>query len=98
MELKDFVTQTLSDIVLGVDNANNLKEGENKINFNTKGKVVDFDISVIVNKSNKKEKKAGVNKLLVVDSYSEASKGMVNRIKFSVNTEKPSQVESGQVV
>ena len=86
MELKDFISETLVNILDGVQEANNKHQNKfkiigeyarlNNINGGVNGNYVDFDITILVNESQDQKEKAriGVLTYLGIGIGAEASK------------------------
>jgi len=100
MDVKEFVRETLRQIVEGVREAKN--ETAHKCQIapvgNQRGKV-EFDIAVTVDEEKTKEKGAGVSVWALkagAIGQSTVSTNTVHRIKFSVSIDFESKAEEGQ--
>lgn len=91
MELKEFIKRSLLDVVNGVEEANAEKDRfrltSHKIGTGERGQKIEFDISVIVDKSSESDLKGGIKVAFanIGGGLSEAEKSQnVHKIKFEI--------------
>lgn len=94
MDLKDFVSETLIQIVAGINNAqqSTLPKGAAIVPYYEKLEKVEFDVAVTVLKGTETSGGAGISVWSVgagVSGKSESSTSTLSRIKFSVAVELP---------
>ena len=70
MELKDFIKQTLLDVVNGVEEANKEKDrfrltSHKHMGTGERGQKIEFDIAIVVDKSSETDAKGGIKVALV---------------------------------
>ena len=90
MELKDFISKAVSEIVTGIDDASSATK--KKVSLYSIGKDnqrhIEFDVAVTVEKKDGKGGKAGVRVLEFVEvggkKFSETANTTVSRVRFGV--------------
>ena len=99
MELKDFIKRTLLDVVNGVEEANAEKNrfrltSHKDFSTGERGQKIEFDISVIVDKSSENNANGGI-KVAIVNLGGEIkdteSSQNVHKIKFEIFVAETSQ-------
>lgn len=92
MELKEFIKRSLLDVVNGVEEANAEKDrfrltSHKNMGTGERGQKIEFDISVIVDKSSESDLKGGIKVAFasIGGGLSEAEKSQnVHKIKFEI--------------
>lgn len=101
MELKEFISTTLKQVVEGVIDAQDYMKKE-KINAiispagtYVKEKSIDFDVAITVNESNSTSAGGGINVASIITAggkkNSESTEQSISRVKFSVGVNLPRQ-------
>lgn len=98
MELKEFVSDTLKQIIDGIIDAQKYAGGKGTIivPYSEQQKSVSFDVAVTVDESKQKEGKAGVTVWSIgggISGKTESSSSIVSRIKFDVPIELPEGIK-----
>lgn len=85
MDLKEFVSQSLKDIVDGIEDAREHAKSNN-LDFVTHYKPINFDVAVTTNDLEEKKKEGGLNKIIVagISKNSEKFNSTVSRIQFTI--------------
>ena len=101
MELKDFVAQTLVQIVEGIDQANDSLSNKSAFvvssNIKTYVSNVDFDVAINIQDSQSKTGGANIEVFSVLNIGGKGEKGLIdtstNRIKFTLPLALPTEPE-----
>jgi hypothetical protein len=93
MDIKEFVSETLKQIVDGVIDAKNRKDGEAvDVHYPNRTQKVTFDVAVTVIEGKETGGKAGISVWSIgagVTGKTESSSSTISRIKFDIPIELP---------
>ena len=99
MDIKEFVSDTLKQIIDGVVDAQEYAKNEEAVvaPYHNYQKNISFDVAVTVDESKQKESKAGITVWSIgagVGGKTESSSSTISRIKFEIPVELPQGSEA----
>lgn len=85
MDIKDFIKETLCDVVNGITESN-INTKEKGYTFSPETGKIEFDIAVLTTETEAKKKSGGLNKVVVASlaKNTESMNSETSRIKFNL--------------